>query len=248
MPASPIYIYGFHPITAQITNNPQDLIQIFWYENRTDDRLKNLLKTLDKIDISHQKTSKQHLDKLTKNSKHQGIVAQIKLSNLPSENTLNTFVAELKNDALILILDSIQDPRNLGACLRSASAFAVDCVIINKNNSAPINALVHKTSAGALNSLKVFQITNLSRTIKALKQQNIWVIGLDSNTTKSIHQIDFTTKTAIVIGQEDKGLRKLTSQNCDQLAKIPMQGKIASLNLSVATAIALFETQRQRQI
>ena len=152
------------------------------------------------------------------------------------------------NNSLILILDSIQDPRNLGACLRSANAAGVDCVVINKDGSAPINALVHKTSAGALNQLKIFSVTNLSRTIKALKEHNIWVVGLDGATDQSIYQIDLTTPTAIIMGAEGSGLRSLTKKSCDQLAMIPMQGNVESLNVSVATGIALFEASRQRHL
>jgi 23S rRNA (guanosine2251-2'-O)-methyltransferase len=121
-------------------------------------------------------------------------------------------------------------------------------VVINKDGSAPINALVHKTSAGALNQLKIFQVTNLSRTIKALKDQNIWVVGLDGATDQSLYQIDLTTSSAIVMGAEGSGLRKLTKQSCDQLAMIPMQGNVESLNVSVATGIALFEASRQRDV
>jgi 23S rRNA (guanosine2251-2'-O)-methyltransferase len=155
-------------------------------------------------------------------------------------------INKLEKTALILILDSIQDPRNLGACLRSANAAGVDCVVINKDGSAPINALVHKTSAGALNQLKIFSVTNLARTIKALKEENIWVIGLDSSTETSLYQIDLSTPSAIIMGSESSGLRSLTKKSCDQLAMIPMQGNVESLNVSVATGIALFEASRQR--
>jgi 23S rRNA (guanosine2251-2'-O)-methyltransferase len=145
------------------------------------------------------------------------------------------------------MLDSIQDPRNLGACLRSANAAGVDCVVINKDSSAPINAVVHKTSAGAINQLKIFQVTNLVRTIKSLQAQELWVIGLDGDVTTSIYDINFIDSTVIVIGTEGKGLRQLTKKTCDQLVTIPMIGNVESLNVSVATGIALFESRRQRQ-
>jgi len=159
-----------------------------------------------------------------------------------------TIISKLDHPSLILILDSIQDPRNLGACLRSANAAGVDCVVINKDGSAPVNALVHKTSAGALNQLKVFSVTNLSRSIKALQKQDIWIIGLDGSTDQSFYQIDLSSSIAIVMGTEGSGLRRLTKQSCDQLAMIPMKGNVESLNVSVATGIALFETSRQRQL
>ena len=170
------------------------------------------------------------------------------LPTLPNQNELIEFVSRLETTPLILILDSIQDPRNLGACLRSANAAGVDCVVINKDGSAPINALVYKTSAGALNQLKIFQVTNLARTIKALQKENIWVVGLDGSTNTSIYQIDLKTPTALIMGAEGSGLRKLTKQSCDQLAFIPMQGNVESLNVSVATGISLFEASRQRLV
>ena len=147
-----------------------------------------------------------------------------------------------------MILDSIQDPRNLGACLRSANAAGIDCVVLNKDGSAPMNALVHKTSAGAINKLKIFQVTNIVRTIKSVQSRGIWVIGLDGGVTTSIYDINLIDPTAIVVGTEGKGLRQLIKKTCDQIAQIPMIGNVESLNVSVATGIVLFEGRRQRQI
>ncbi|WP_348670211.1 23S rRNA (guanosine(2251)-2'-O)-methyltransferase RlmB [uncultured Candidatus Thioglobus sp.] len=243
-----IIIFGFHAIQAQIDSTPECLIKVFTLDNRNDKRLNTLTTQLDCLGINTQKSSKQQLDKLTKSQTHQGIVAEILLPTLPNLDGLIHHIEKLDNNSLILILDSIQDPRNLGACLRSANAAGVDCVVINKDGSAPINALVHKTSAGALNQLKIFSVTNLSRTIKALKEQNIWVVGLDGATDQSLYQIDLTTPTAIIMGAEGSGLRSLTKKSCDQLAMIPMQGNVESLNVSVATGIALFEASRQRHL
>ncbi len=241
-----IVIFGFHAIQAQLDSNPEFFVRVFALNNRDDKRLNNIYTQLNRLGINTQKCAKPQLDKLTKNQSHQGIVAEVLLPTLPNQDELITYVSKLNGSSLILILDSIQDPRNLGACLRSANAAGVDCVVINKDGSAPINALVHKTSAGALNQLKIFQVTNLSRTIKALQKQNIWTIGLDGSTNTSLYQIDLTTPSAIVMGAEGSGLRKLTKQSCDQLVKIPMQGNVESLNVSVATGIALFEAARQR--
>ncbi|KAA0446181.1 MAG: 23S rRNA (guanosine(2251)-2'-O)-methyltransferase RlmB [Candidatus Thioglobus sp.] len=241
-----IVIFGFHSIQAQLQNNPECLLKVWKLDNRHDKRLNALITQLDQLSIDTCAVDKQQLDKLTKNQSHQGIAAQILPPALPNQDALMEFVTKLKNPALILILDSIQDPRNLGACLRSANAAGADCVVINKDSSAPINALVHKTSAGALDNLKIFSVTNLARTIKALKQENIWVLGLDGTSKTAIYQIDLTTSSAIIMGSEGSGLRKLTKKSCDQLATIPMQGSVESLNVSVATGIALFEANRQR--
>lgn len=241
-----IVIFGFHAIQAQLENNPECLLKVWTLDNRHDKRLNTLTTQLNQLGFNTLAVSKQQLDKLTKNQTHQGIVAEILLPTLPNQDALMVHIAKLETPALILILDSIQDPRNLGACLRSANAVGVDCVVINKDGSAPINALVHKTSAGALNQLKIFSVTNLARTIKTLKAENIWVTGLDGATKTSLYQLDLTTPSAIIMGSEGSGLRALTKKSCDQLAMIPMQGSVESLNVSVATGITLFEARRQR--
>lgn len=243
-----IIIFGFHSIQAQLDFSPECILKVLTLNNRNDARLNAIITQLDNLNINTQQCDKQQLDKLTKNQTHQGIMAEILPPTLPNLDALIAYIDKLEKSSLILILDSIQDPRNLGACLRSANAAGVDCVITNKDGSAPINALVHKTSAGALNQLKIFQVTNLSRTIKALKEKNIWVIGLGGGANQSLYQIDLTTPSAIVVGAEGSGLRRLTKQSCDQLAMIPMQGNVESLNVSVATGIALFEASRQRNI
>jgi len=197
--------------------------------------------------INFSKIDKNKLDRLVKGEPHQGIVAEIILPSLPGQEALISFVTKLSSSPLILMLDSIQDPRNLGACLRSANATGVDCVVINKDGSAPINAVVHKTSAGAINQIKIFQVTNLVRAIKALKDKKLWVIGLDDSVSTSLYDVNLIDPTVIVMGTEGKGLRQLIKKTCDQLATIPMIGNVESLNVSVATGIALFESRRQRQ-
>ncbi len=243
-----LIIFGFHAVQAQLDSAPEGFVKVLILENRNDKRVGQITDQLNQLGINTSKSNKQQLDKLSKNQTHQGIAAEILLPTLPNQDELIGFVSRLENSPLILILDSIQDPRNLGACLRSANAAGVDCVVINKDGSAPINALVHKTSAGALNQLKIFQVTNLARTIKALQKEDVWVVGLDGSTNTSIYQIDLKTPTALIMGAEGTGLRKLTKQSCDQLALIPMQGNVESLNVSVATGISLFEASRQRLV
>jgi 23S rRNA (guanosine2251-2'-O)-methyltransferase len=241
-----IVIFGYHAIQAQLDSAPECLLKIYALSQREDDRLKTLLQTVNKVGLPLQFCNKAQLEKLTKNQTHQGIAAEILLPNLPNQDAILPFLSTCKKPYLILVLDSIQDPRNLGACLRSANAFGVDCIIINKDGSAPINALVHKTSAGALNQLKIFQVTNLSRTLKSLQKNNVWVYGLDGNCNTNLNQVDLTSSSALVMGSEGTGLRSLIKKSCDQLLKIPMQGNVESLNISVATGISLFEVSRQR--
>jgi len=242
-----IHIYGFHSIEAQLKSNPESILNVFVQSGRSDSRMSEIISFLNIQKMSFSKIDKNKLDRLTKSEPHQGIVAEIILPSLPGQEALIKFVTELSNSPLILMLDSIQDPRNLGACLRSANAAGVDCVILNKDGSAPINALVHKASAGAINQLKIFQVTNLVRTIKSLQSKKLWVIGLDGNVTTSIYDINLIDPTVIVMGAEGKGLRQLIKKTCDQIAQIPMTGNVESLNVSVATGIALFEVRRKRQ-
>jgi len=242
-----IYIYGFHSIEAQLKSNPESILNVFVQSGRSDSRMSEIISFLNIQKINFSKIDKNKLDRLTKSEPHQGIVAEIILPSLPGQEALIKFVTELSSSPLILMLDSIQDPRNLGACLRTAKAAGVDCVILNKDGSAPINALVHKASAGAINQLKIFQVTNLVRTIKSLQSKKLWVIGLDGNVTTSIYDINLIDPTVIVMGAEGKGLRQLIKKTCDQIAQIPMTGNVESLNVSVATGIALFEVRRKRQ-
>jgi len=242
-----IYIYGFHSVEAQLNSNPEFILNVLIQSGRSDSRINKIIATLSAQKINFSKVNKNKLDRLSKGELHQGIVLEVILPPLPGHEALIDFVAKVSSIPLILMLDSIQDPRNLGACLRSANAAGVDCVIVNKDGSAPINAIVHKTSAGAINKLKIFQVTNLVRTIKSLQDQELWVIGLDGDATTSIYDINLSYPIVIVMGAEGKGLRQLIMKTCDQLAQIPIKGDIESLNVSVATGITLFESRRQRQ-
>ena len=242
-----INIFGFHSVESLLKSNPESILKVFIQTSRSDKRVLNILDDLSIQRISVSKIDKNKLDQLAKGESHQGIIAEIIPPPLPGEKTLIELIKNSSTKPLILILDSIQDPRNLGACLRSANAVGVDYVLINKDGSAPINSLVHKASAGAINSIKIFQVTNLVRTIKAIQKEGIWVIGLDGKDLTSIYDVNLVDSTAIVMGSEGKGIRPLIKKTCDQLAIIPMSGNIESLNVSVATGIALFESMRQRK-
>ena len=209
--------------------------------------MQDLLTKLENQKIKYSSTDKNILDRLAKGELHHGVLAEITLPTLPGQDKLIEHIKHYSINPLILILDSIQDPRNLGACLRNANAAGVDCVVVNKDRSAPINALVHKTSAGAINQIKIFQVTNLARTIKELQKNGIWVLGLDGLSNNSLYKANLCEPIALVMGSEGKGLRKLVKTSCDELASIPMMGNVESLNVSVATGIALFESRRQRQ-
>lgn len=242
-----INIFGFHTIESLLRTNPESIIKVFVQKNRKDKRINDLIETLTNQKITFSTSDRSDLDRIAKGEIHQGVISEIILPPLLNEESLFKSINDDSKKPLILILDSIQDPRNLGACLRCANAAGVGYVIINKDGSAPINALVHKTSAGAVNSLKIFHVTNLSRTIKEIQKIGIWVVGLDGNSKSTIYDVDLTDSTAIVMGSEGKGIRKLIKETCDQIVTIPMSGHIESLNVSVATGIALFESKRQRE-
>ena len=242
-----IYIYGFHSIESQLNSNPEYILKLFIQSGRNDARMSKMTSRLNNLKINFLKIDKNELDRLAKREPHQGIIAEVLLPSLPGQEALIDFIDKLTSSALVLILDSIQDPRNLGACLRSANAAGVDCVVVNKDGSAPINSVVYKTSAGAMNQLKIFQVTNLVRTIKALQSKELWVVGLDGSVKTSIYDLDLCGPMVIVMGTEGEGLRQLIKKTCDYLATIPMTGDVESLNVSVATGIALFESRRQRQ-
>jgi len=165
-------------------------------------------------------------------------------------HTLDDIISETKSTSnpLLLILDSIQDTHNVGAILRTAECSGVDGIIVTKHNSAPINATVVKTSAGATEHVKIVQVNNLANTIKVLKESGFWIVGSSLDNAKLYTEVDFTIPIALIVGNEEKGIRKLTADKCDFLVKIPMAGKLQSLNVSVATGILLFEVLRQRGI
>tara|TARA_B100000959_G_scaffold31935_3_gene30386 strand:+ start:275 stop:1021 length:747 start_codon:yes stop_codon:yes gene_type:complete len=242
-----INLFGFHSIESLLITNPESIIKVSIQINRKDKRAAELIDTLTRQKIPFLTSDRNDLDRIAKGEIHQGVISEVILPPLMNEESLLNSISGNATKPLILILDSIQDPRNLGACLRSANAAGVNHVVINKDGSAPINALVHKTSAGAINTLRIYHVTNLSRTIKDLQKRGVWVIGLDGNSQSTIYDVNLTDSTAIVMGSEGKGIRQLIKKTCDQIVTIPMSGNIESLNVSVATGIALFESKRQRE-
>jgi len=236
-------ISGFHAVESILIQRPELIVRLFI--SRSEDkrvvRVKDLAK---KSKINSELVDSKKIDQLAGHSKHQGFAAEISNLGFLSEKDV---IPRLKNltTSKVLILDSIQDPRNLGACLRSALAFEFDAVIINKDGSSPINEYVFKTSVGAILNLNIFYVTNLSRSINTLKDIGFWVLGLDGHGEGSIFSEKFSSKTAVVLGSEGSGIRKLVKENCDHLIKIPISNKIESLNISVAAGIIMYELKKQ---
>lgn len=189
---------------------------------------------------------RHRLDALVSGS-HQGVVAECGPIALASEKELELHWPRLGATPLVLVLDGVTDPRNLGACLRSAEAAGVDTVLLPKRRSAALNSVARKTASGAAESLFLVSVSNLARRLRWLKQQGIWLIGSDAEADLSYDQVDMTQPTALILGSEGRGMRTLTREHCDLLVSIPMSGSVASLNVSVATGILLFEARRQRR-
>lgn len=259
------YLYGIHVANIILEKHPEVIVNIYLQDsfkkakNQTDDninnaRINNIVNTAAEYGLVINYVPKVKLDQLADSLQHQGVVIHCKsntLLRIKAEDELKDFHQEkLKADEqykfFILILDGIQDPHNLGACIRSAEALGVDCVIIPQNNSVGLTNTVCKISSGAALSLPVFQVVNLSRAITWLKEQGVWVYGTDMGTDTKLANLDLKGSTALVMGAEGTGMRKLTASLCDGIFTIPMKGQTESLNVSVATGISLYEVVRQR--
>jgi len=239
-------IFGLHSVQAALDYSPTKIHGGWVDGQRQDKRLTEILDDLKKLGVIPEKVDRKRLDKLADGSNHQGIVIEVEMPAELSESDLKTAVENLTGTPLFLVLDNVQDPHNLGACLRSADATGVHGVIITKDNATGITPTVCKVASGAAETVPVYQVTNLARTLRWLKDQNIWVMGAAGEATQTAYQTDLTVPMALVLGAEGKGLRRLTKEECDMLIKLPMFGQVESLNLSVATGVLLYEAVRQR--
>ena len=239
-------IFGFHAITSRLKQSPETIKEIYMDAARHDQRARDLMQL-----TQHQKMQviacpAAKLDSLAGCDRHQGVVAVIDAVQRMID--LDDLLDNLTEPARLLILDGVQDPHNLGACLRIADAFSIHAVIAPKDRAVGLNATVHKVSSGAADTVPFIAVTNLSRTLKDLKQRGIWIIGTAGDAQQTLDNFDITEPVAWVFGSEEKGLRRLTRENCDFMVRIPMSGQVESLNISVSVGICLFETNRQRML
>ncbi len=240
-------IHGIHAVLALISEHPDQIDILLVSKDRHDIKLTKCLELAKKNGVRHRFASRDELDGYSEH--HQGIIALVNHTvhqNTPTLTLTDLIEHSLQSKRLILALDGVTDPHNLGACIRSAEALGADGVIIPKDRSAQVNATVHKTSSGASQILPVLAETNLAQSLAQLKEAGFWLTGLEGEAETSISDIDFTYPTVIVLGSEGAGLRRMTKEHCDYLAKIPMSGQTESLNVSVACGITLFEVMRQR--
>ncbi len=247
-------IFGIHAVKSALnylSDNPSEkqdeaLITILYIDrNRKDQRINAIIELAQKKSIKVTFVERKKLDTLCQGN-HQGVIAEGNTPEVKSESFLDELLQSLEEPPFLLILDGVQDPHNLGACLRTADAAGVHAIIVPKDRSVSLTPVVRKVACGADQSVPLIQVTNLSRTLKLLKNYPIWIIGTADETEDSIYSTDLSGPLALVMGTEGKGMRRLTRENCDMLVKIPMYGSVESLNVSVATGISLYEAVRQR--
>lgn len=238
-------VYGIHAVRSVLQKDGKNISEAWVQKQIKNDQVQELAAQLKKQQIAVRFVQRKELDELCKGN-HQGIIVRYQSSPSLSDNDLPGLLENLAEPPFVLILDNIQDPHNLGACLRTANAAGVHVVIAPKNKSVGITATVRKVACGAAELTPFVQVTNLARTMEWLQSQGIWISGADAHTDKTIYEGDYTGATAIVIGSEGSGLRRLSREACDYLVTIPMFGEVESLNASVATAICLYEVRRQR--
>ena len=241
------FVYGVHAVYALLSNPHRVINKLFVSQDRIDKRLQEVLDKAEQLQVIIEKLSAQKMNQRFADYSHQGVVASA--SSLPDygESDLIALLESSKKPALILILDGVTDPHNLGACLRSADATGVDFVMIPKDKSASITPVVSKVACGAAESVPLVRVTNLVRAMEVLKEQGVWIYGAAGEADSSLYQMDCSGTIAIAMGAEGEGLRRLTREHCDGLFSLPMQGTVDSLNVSVATGVSLYEVIRQRQ-
>jgi 23S rRNA (guanosine2251-2'-O)-methyltransferase len=240
------FVYGLHAVNAALERAPERVLELWAASPRDDVRARELKERADKVGVHVQAVSADALTKLVGDVVHQGAVAAMRPLKPWDEHDLTGALSRLSVDPLLLILDGITDPHNLGACLRTAAAAGAHAVVIPKDRAATVDGVVRKVAAGAAEFMPVAGVTNLARTLDGLKERGIWVVGTDGEAEKPLYSADLKRPLALVMGAEGSGMRRLTRDKCDFLVRIPMTGYIPSLNVSVAAGIALFEVLRQR--
>ncbi len=240
-------VYGLHSVQALLKSAPQRVNEVLVLQGRQDQRLQKVLQAAASADIKVRQVSRKELDKLAAEGNHQGVVAMSFPGELHDEKFLYQLLETLPVDPLLLILDGVTDPHNLGACMRSAEAAGVHAVIAPKDNSASLTPTARKISCGAAEVLPYIPVTNLARVMKKLQELGVWIKGAAGEAEQSLYQADLRGPLALVMGAEGDGMRRLTRECCDELLQIPMAGEVSSLNVSVATGVCLFEAVRQRQ-
>lgn len=241
-------VFGIHAVAAALKRGAGH-VSVVWTAQGADhkSRLQPLIDAARECGVMVQSVTREELDGLADGGRHQGVVARLRRVRSGDERDLKEFLAALTEPAFLLVLDGVQDPHNLGACLRSADAAGVHAVIVPRDRAAGLTSTARKTASGAAETLPFFQVTNLARALRQMQEAGIWLIGADGAAETSLYAVDLKGPLALVLGAEGEGMRRLTREHCDVLAKIPMTGSVSSLNVSVAAAVFMFEAARQRR-
>jgi len=239
-------IHGVHAVRAALHYDPTGVVEVWVECNRRDQRMGQLRDALVRAGVRVQEVPRRELDRLSDGAAHQGVVIRYRGPKPQGLDALEGHLDALDEPPFVLVLDQVQDPHNLGACLRTADAAGVHAVVAPRDRAVGLTATVHKVASGATASLAFFQVTNLARTLEVLKRRGIWLAGAAAEAQHAPWALDLTGPLAVVVGAEGSGLRRLTREACDFHARIPMRGSVSSLNVSVATGVILYEAVRQR--
>jgi len=237
-------VFGFHAVLARLRADAASVVELYLDENRKDARAKDLAAAAEKAGVALMRVPTKRLDGFYGGARHQGVVALV--FDKPSRESLEDLLDSLEEPPLLLVLDGVTDPHNLGACLRVADAAGAHAVVAPKDRAAGVGATVSKVASGAAESVPYYMVTNLARTLAELKERSIWIVGADERAEKTLYESVLPESIAWVLGAEGEGMRRLTRESCDLLARIPMHGSVASLNVSVASGVCLFESRRRR--
>ncbi|WBL60895.1 23S rRNA (guanosine(2251)-2'-O)-methyltransferase RlmB [Stutzerimonas stutzeri] len=238
-------IYGLHAVEALLRHHPKRVKQVWLAEGRGDPRVQVLIELAAQARVSVGQCERREMDAWVEGV-HQGVVAEVSPSQVWGETMLDELLDRVEGPPLLLVLDGVTDPHNLGACLRTADAAGALAVIVPKDKSATLNATVRKVACGAAEVIPLVAVTNLARTLEKLQQKGLWVVGTAGEAEQSLYAQDLTGPIVLVMGAEGRGMRRLTREHCDYLVRLPMAGSVSSLNVSVATGVCLFEALRQR--
>ena len=247
--STPKVLFGFHAVGVRLKTAPASIIEVYVDPTRRDARMKQFLSRAAEAGVRIIEADGPRLIKLTGGAGHQGVAARVQA--VEGVRTLDELLDDLQEQGtvpLLLVLDGVTDPHNLGACLRVADGAGAHAVIAPKDHAAGINATVAKVASGAAETVPYFMVTNLARTFNDLKERSIWVTGTSDDAERTLYDVDFKGPTALVLGAEGAGMRQLTRKTCDQLVRIPMMGAVESLNVSVASGVCLYEARRQRGV
>lgn len=239
-------VFGFHAVSSRIRQNPAGVQEVCVDRTRRDARMQELLQLAEQKGVRVMQMEKERLDGLAARGRHQGVLARVVDVPLPYQDIHDILESGLSEPPLLLVLDGVEDPHNLGACLRVADAMGVHAVIAPRDRAAGLSATVRKVACGAAETVPFISVTNLARTLRELKDAGVWLVGAVAEAETDFFSARFSGPLAMVLGAEGSGLRRLTAETCDQLVRIPMFGAVESLNVSVASGICLYEARRQR--